>query len=75
MHNRFDNLEKGSMTIAKYATHFYTLSKYSATSISIESERILKFIKGLDGVYQLVTTQMVVLGSSFQSIIKHSKDD
>lgn len=31
------------------------------------------FMKGLDDTYKLAMTQMVVLGSSFQSIIDHAK--
>lgn len=61
------------MTIAAYKACFYTLSKYSSASISTEFEWTQKFIKELDGTYQLAIAQMVVSGASSLSIIEHSK--
>lgn len=46
--DEFDCLEQGSMSIAQFEAYFYALSKYSYTSISIESEKIQKYIRGLD---------------------------
>lgn len=69
MHNEFNNLEKGPMFIAEFGARFLSLSKYVATSISIESKQIWKFVRGLDSTYQLTTTQMVVLGASFQVLL------
>lgn len=73
MHEYFDHLEQVSMTVIDYKAQFHTLSRYSTTSIFIESEWIHKFMKGLDGTYQSTTTQGVVLRDSFQSIIGHAK--
>lgn len=73
MRDVFDHLEKGSMIITKYEARFQALSSYSATSISTESQRIKKFLKGLAGFYQLAKTQMVVSGASLQSIVEHTK--
>lgn len=72
MYDKFDNLQKGFMTIIENA-HFYTLPRYSVANISIKSEQIQKFIKGLDATYQLSTTQMVISGVSIQSITEHAK--
>lgn len=41
------------MTITEYEERFHALSKYSVINISIESERIHKFMKGLEGIYHL----------------------
>lgn len=60
------------MTIAEYVACFQTLSKYLAAIISTNFERLPKFVKGLDGTYQLDITQMVVFGDYFQSIIEHA---
>lgn len=61
------------MSIAEYEACLHALSRYSFAKILIESERIHKFIKGFKGPYQLDTIQMVILGASLQSIIKHGK--
>lgn len=55
--------------ILKYKTYFYAIIRYATISISIESERIRKFVKGLAKFYQWATTQMVVLGAFFKGII------
>lgn len=73
MREEFDRLDQGSMNIVEYKACFHTVSKYSGTSISIESEQIWKFMKGFYGTYQLATAQMVVLGATFQNIIEHAK--
>lgn len=65
MHIEFDHLEQGSMFIVEYEVRFYALSRYSCTNISTEFERICKFVKGLEGPFQLETTHMVVLRASF----------
>lgn len=56
MRYEFDQLEIGSMTITEYQACFYALFRYSTTSVSTESERFKKFVKGLDGPYQFSTT-------------------
>ena len=73
MRDEFDHLEQGSMSIAKDEARLHALARFLAASISSKYERIQKFIKGLDGSYQLATTQMVVSGASFQSITEHTK--
>lgn len=55
MREEFDRLDQGSMNIVEYKACFHTVSKYSGTSISIESEQIWKFMKGFYGTYQLAT--------------------
>lgn len=52
------------MTIAVYEAHFHSLSRNSATCISIKSELIKKFMNGLDGTYKLDITQMAVSWAS-----------
>lgn len=69
----FDHLGQGSMTIVKHDVYFYTLSRYATTSIFIELERIKKFVKGLVGYYQLATSQIVISGASFQSIVDYAR--
>lgn len=53
------------MNIKEYESFFYALSEYDTAHISIENKRIIKFVKGLLGYYQLGTIQLVVLGCSF----------
>ena len=65
MRHEFDHLEQGSMSIFEYEARIHALSRYSAANIFTDSERIHKFLKGLEGPYQLATTQMVISGSSF----------
>ena len=71
--DEFDYLQKGSIIIAEYKACFYFQSRYSYDSISTESEKIQKSVKGLDVSLQLATSQMVVLGAPFQSIVDHTK--
>lgn len=54
--DEFDHLEKVSITIVMYEAHFYALSRHLVTNISIELGSIHKFVKGLEGPYQLATT-------------------
>ena len=54
--DEFDQLEQGSMIVTEYGTRFHALSRYSYKSIFIESEKIQKFVKGLDVYLQLATT-------------------
>lgn len=65
MRYRSDHFEQGSMSIVKYEVYFQTLSRYLVASISTNPNWIQKFLKGLDGIYKLVTTKMVVLVASF----------
>lgn len=63
MRDEFDHLKQGSMSIANYEAHFYALFRYSATNISTKLKRIDKFVKRLEGPYQLSTTHMGILGA------------
>lgn len=65
MRDKFDRLEKGSIPITEYDLRFHALSRYSYASISIESKKIQKIIKGLNVSLQLPTNHMVVYGASF----------
>ncbi|KAF3645196.1 putative NAC domain-containing protein 2-like [Capsicum annuum] len=49
------------------------LRRYSYDCISTESEKIQKFVKGLDVFFQLVISQMIVIGAPFTSIVDHAK--
>lgn len=53
MHDDFVHLEQIFKSIAEYEAHFCTLTRYSTTKISTKFERIQKFVKELDGTYQL----------------------
>lgn len=61
-----DHLVKGSVTNAELQVCFHALSRYCYSSISIESEKIYKFLKG-----QISTIYMVALEKLFQSIVDH----
>lgn len=61
------------MFIAEYESCFHALSSYSIVRISIELENIHKFVKGLEGPYQLATDHMVVSGPLFYITIEHAK--
>ena len=60
------------MIVAEYMTHFYSLSRYFYTSITTESEKIQQFVKGLHISIQLAMSQMVVFGTSIQSIMDYA---
>lgn len=51
MYGEFDYMEQGFMVVTKYESRFHTLSKYHPL-----------VYEGVDGTYQLATTQMVVQG-------------
>lgn len=48
MRDEFDHLKQGFTTIDEYEEHFHALSIYFYDSISTKSEKIQKFVKGLD---------------------------
>lgn len=48
MRNGFDRLEQGYIDVNEYEACLYSLSRYSYASISTKSEKIQKFVKGLD---------------------------
>lgn len=66
MRDEFDYLEYDSMTIMLYETHFHALCRYATINIPIESEKIMRFVKGFVKFYQSGTTQVVVSKAVFR---------
>ena len=73
LRDEFDHLEQVSMSLSMHETHFLTSSRHTAASISTKLKRIKKIVKGLYSYNQLATTQLVVSGGSFQSLVDHAK--
>lgn len=63
------------MTVVGYKEYFYALSKYSVAIISIESNNIQKFLKGLDTTFQLPTAQNGSVKGIISQYSRSCKDD
>lgn len=61
------------MIVAECKTCFFTSSRYSISSIVTKSRKMWKFVKRLDTMFQLATSQMVLLGALFKSLVDHVK--
>ncbi|XP_070039315.1 uncharacterized protein [Nicotiana tomentosiformis] len=47
LHNQFECLQEGSMTVTQYETRFVDLSRHSAILVPTVREKVRKFIEGL----------------------------
>lgn len=61
------------MAVSDYEARFYTLSKYTLSSIPTKFERIRQFSKGLARYIQEATTSLILIGGTFQSIVDHGR--
>ncbi|XP_055824467.1 uncharacterized protein LOC129892996 [Solanum dulcamara] len=71
---RFENLRQEGLTVAEYETRFYQLSRHAMAVLPDETERIRRFVRGLNYTIRTAVFRPAREGASFQSIVGAAKE-
>ncbi|XP_055827405.1 uncharacterized protein LOC129895689 [Solanum dulcamara] len=71
---RFENLRQEGLTVAEYETRFYQLSRHAVAVLPDETERIRRFVRGLNYTIRTAVFRPAREGASFQSIVGAAKE-
>lgn len=71
---RFENFRKGVLTVMKYETQFYQLSRHSLAIILDEAERTPRFVRVLSYSIHLKVFKSSREGSSFHSVVEAANE-